>query len=408
MNECCGGLTLERWRDMLGFHPYHFFQLANQKVPVTSACNTLVREYEWQNADAVGRQAIRDAIGVAVERLTEYLDYSPYPRYFEEVIPLRYQHFGFRCVNVRLAHGRFRAFGVEAFTALTTDNLTVSVVDLDGDGLNDAWTATFDGTEYDLETYIYPGDEDLPWLGRATSRNGPDCRWLFQAERYEIDEDAGTVTLFTRLGPAVKPALLGLPTQAGMTALDPDTDTNFIEEPRFYTRATNANGVTTADAAVIFEYDNPCGCGACSCDGQGLPYTRLGQGVALDPRTGEVTLYPGSYDAANDVWSTGEFCGCGLPDRVKVRYLAGDDDCKWDEITARLAAAELGKPICGCQGANRDLYQWQFDLARAAGASDEQYDISDGDLDNPFGTRRGQVYAWRRVNRLALVRGFAL
>jgi hypothetical protein len=33
--------------------------------------------------------------------------------------------------------------------------------------------------------------------------------------------------------------------------------------------------------------------------------------------------------------------------------------------------------------------------------------MSPGDLDNPLGTRRGQVYAWQRVKRLALTRGFA-
>jgi hypothetical protein len=32
--------------------------------------------------------------------------------------------------------------------------------------------------------------------------------------------------------------------------------------------------------------------------------------------------------------------------------------------------------------------------------------VSSADLDNPFGTRRGHVYAWREVRALRLLPGF--
>ena len=67
----------------------------------------------------------------------------------------------------------------------------------------------------------------------------------------------------------------------------------------------------------------------------------------------------------------------------------------------RLAAAELSTRVCACDTANRELYRWQFDLSRAAGANDEQYQISANDLDNPFGTRAGQVAAWKEVKHLS-------
>lgn len=412
MSNCCGGLTLERWREILQVHPFHFWQLANSVIPVTSACNTIVREYDWQMADAVGRVSIRKALDTAVERLTEHLDYSPYPRYFEEVIPLHHNHFrGWKCVVVRLKYGRLIDFGVEQFDALTTDNLTVVVSDADGDGLNDTWGALYDGTAYDLEnTYIYPAEAELPVLSRATVPQSPDCRWLRQASRYSIIANIPSrVSVAAPLPPMVKPALYSIPTQMGASGLDPATAANFLAAPRFYTRSTNSDGVTTANAAVIFEYDNPCGCGACSCDGQGLPYTRLGQAVTYDAGTGEAALYPATYNADSETWTGGAFCGCGTPDRVRVRYYAGETEpCKWDEVTARLAAAELAKSICACTTANRELHRWQVDLARVAGTNDEQYAISPEDLENPLGTRRGHVYAWQRVKRLALTRGFAL
>src|SRR6185369_16921871 len=99
--------------------------------------------------------------------------------------------------------------------------------------------------------------------------------------------------------------------------------------------------------------------------------------------------------------------------RVTVRYLAGfplASDGQMQEpyrtMVARLAAAELARPICACDEANRELYRWQFDLARTAGSGDEAYGaVSAEDLNNPFGTRRGHVYAWKQVKNLRQLRG---
>jgi hypothetical protein len=103
------------------------------------------------------------------------------------------------------------------------------------------------------------------------------------------------------------------------------------------------------------------------------------------------------------------------PDRVLVRYLAGypldqngNMDRKWRTIVARLAMAELGKRIAAAEVANRELWHWQYDLARAAGANDEQYAIGANDLENPFGTLRGQVYAWKQVKNLRLLNGLSM
>jgi hypothetical protein len=97
-----------------------------------------------------------------------------------------------------------------------------------------------------------------------------------------------------------------------------------------------------------------------------------------------------------------------------VRYLAGSplaSDGQMQEpfrtVVARLAAAELARPICGCDEASRELYRWQFDLARTSGAGDEAYGaISANDLDNPLGTRRGHVFAWRFIRQRQQLRGF--
>jgi hypothetical protein len=80
------------------------------------------------------------------------------------------------------------------------------------------------------------------------------------------------------------------------------------------------------------------------------------------------------------------------------------------KIAARLYyAVELARPLCACDEANRELYRWQFDLARTGGSNDESYtSVSAADLDNPFGTRRGHVYAWRFVNDRRNLIGFSI
>ena len=78
---------------------------------------------------------------------------------------------------------------------------------------------------------------------------------------------------------------------------------------------------------------------------------------------------------------------------------------KFQTITARLAAAELGRPLCACEPANKELARWQFDMARTAGNNDERFAISAEDLNNPFGTRRGQAWAWKAVKNLRLTPG---
>jgi len=125
-----------------------------------------------------------------------------------------------------------------------------------------------------------------------------------------------------------------------------------------------------------------------------------------------VTIGESVYDAASDSWALARNYGyyCRPPDRVIVRYRAGWPtekgrvSIRFREAISALAAAELVRPICACESANRKLYDYQFDLSRSAGVNDEQYATSQDVLTNPFGTRRGHVRAWRAVEDSMLLR----
>ena len=97
---------------------------------------------------------------------------------------------------------------------------------------------------------------------------------------------------------------------------------------------------------------------------------------------------------------------------MTIRYLAGyplDADGQMDatfrELVAIMAAAELGRPISGCAEANRLLFYWQQDLSQTGKGDNDLYATSADILDNPFGSRRGHVYAWRKVLHLARGKG---
>lgn len=129
---------------------------------------------------------------------------------------------------------------------------------------------------------------------------------------------------------------------------------------------------------------------------------------------GVVTPAQALRDASSGIWASTGWEWWREPDRVKVRYWAGEAltpnnemSTDWRFIVARMAAAELGGRICACDQANAELWQWQFDLSRAAGVNSEQYQIAPEDLKNPFGTRRGQVYAWKKLKALAVQRSLS-
>ena len=80
-------------------------------------------------------------------------------------------------------------------------------------------------------------------------------------------------------------------------------------------------------------------------------------------------------------------------------------DRKWRNIVTRFAAAELKKQIVGCEAANRQLEYWQQDMAKIGSAATDLFNVSERVSNNPFGTRRGHVYAWTMVMDLRLTTG---
>ena len=416
-------LPLYSFFEILGFHPWHAFGIAGTgDLAVSTGCDTLVRRYEWQNSDAVGTKAIEMAIETAESKLTQYLGYSPAPHYVTEVQPWPRladggaRHFAaggdWRWLTVQTTEGQIRAVGVETVAAIST-NAAVTYTDEDGDGFDDTFTVSAATTLTDasqVAVYFSSADRFNGW-GSSTALSP---RWRLQPVQITIS--GGTVTVRGPKQLCVKPIKYEGVVNIGANGLDPNTAGNFVTTLDIYRRYTaiDGNTVDTSQAVIIWETRPShgwwCCCTSCAVSaygGSSYDPAAVAQAVARvgirDARRGLLTPAESSYDATTGIWSSLDWTVCAEPDRVTLRYLAGfplGSDGHMQEpfrtVVARLAAAELARPVCGCDAANRELYHWQFDLSQTA-KGDELFGISQENLNNPLGTRRGHVQAWKFI-----------
>jgi hypothetical protein len=94
-----------------------------------------------------------------------------------------------------------------------------------------------------------------------------------------------------------------------------------------------------------------------------------------------------------------------------VYYYAGEIDQKfkrgltcsplsnfWAQTIAWLATARLPRPLCSC-GNLEALAGWLM-MDTAMNIQNQSFFLPEAISNNPFGTRQGEVAAWRRISKL--------
>lgn len=371
-------IPLELFCAYFGFDPQHFYQLAGPKAPVESACATLVYEYAWQNAGVVGRSDIRAAIASANEKVRGYVGYSLTPMYRTITRPWTFP-------TVELPEGEIIALGSEVLTSLGT--ASVVLTDTDGDGIPDVFSAVF-------AVAAPEGGEYAAYFAAADRYDGSGI-----GERWEIAPITVATNPVTNQVAISGPAwLLVRPIQyqgrrrtaVDLDAANPAVYANTLELARRTTDATGAVSVAWLRTPL-----------PTFCDSSG---SLAISAEILDARRGVIRPTYGSCWPWAGHWRE--------PDTITITYRAGHREAllseAWRDVFMRFVAAEVARPICTCDKANQDLYEWQFDLARAGGKMDEQFQIAQSALECPFGTRRGHVVAWKAMRFYTLARGIAL
>lgn len=416
-------LPLETFREIaFDINPWHFWGFANSTVPVSSACNSVMKEYTWQNTDAAGRESLRKAIASAEERVVDVLNFWPAPHYHTQMVSwpryadpsvslIGYIDGSGRWQSVDLNERHVLAAGVEARTEI---GLAQAVVysDEDGDTLEDTFTVTVATSLTDpSEIAIYFAEADR-FDGSAVSES-----WRISPVRVTISGGNATIT--------GKKWLMGKPVNYegfNKENLDPAEPDNFITTVDVYRYFTDPTGTTLETAQAYLEWEtNPMPgwggfCGGDPTNPSGDPAALaqvIGRVGLRDGRLGQVSVGEAVYNVDSGVWSSPGFLRYRPPDRAFIRYLAGfplgpDNrmDSRMAKIVARLAAGELTERICACKEAARSLERWQRNLARTVGP-DQFGAVTSEELQNPFGTTEGAVDAWRQTKSLRVIGGFS-
>ena len=410
-------LSLEQFRKIIGYHPWHFWGLGGSSFPITSACNTAVFKYAWQSTNAAGREDILEAIENAESMMTREMGFSPAPHWKEEIlnIPRYYnpglwnmspaQQAGGNWRELRASEGYLREFGKETLTLLGTENVVLS--DPDGDGVNEVFTVSF-------ATALTDTDEIEAYFAAANRIDSEAVSSKYRIHPLTITISAGTCTIKGKTWQIVKPVSY----ETSSSALDATDANNFVTTLEIYRHYTDVAGqaITDCHALLIWETDPypmwACGSttlnfNSAEADPAALAYGIARAGIRHD-REGILYFGRAIYNTNTSQWEQASWGACYPPARAQVRYQAGfpleNGEMRRDfqKAVARLAMAELEERICACDQANRELYRWQFDTSTTRGPAGESYTPT-ANFSNPFGTRRGHLYAWDFVKSWRMV-----
>lgn len=421
-------LPLDQFRSAFSYNPFHFWQLANSTIAPLVDCPTLVYEQAYQSGDqdSAGRADLRYAIELAEGKIRDWLGYSlvphystltlNYPRYYDVTLnKMDYSGSDGRWIAARLPEGKIIAVGAESLASLgtvQTSDGSLAFSDRDSDGLLDTFTATFNTAITD------PAQLELYFIVSDRLDNEPASeRWRIAPVYCSIS--GGVATFTGRYWLLVKPVLYQSVRQA---PLDPATASNFVDTLQVYQHRADPTGTTpdTAQAELIWE-TRPWPAWATCFDCSSQPFNSTdpaAQAFAVarvglrDARLGIVSIGEAIWDATTGQFRSVSMSNSRPPDRIVLRYFAGEPldvtgkvPANYASILSRFAAAEADKRICACAPANKQIYNQQIDRAFNADSRVDKFQMSMDDLNNPFGTREGQVAAWRWVKRNRILGG---
>lgn len=405
-------MSVSQWLLEMGYNPWHGMQLANSTLlPVTSSCNTVLFDRAPMNADRVGRAEIARALSIAAQQIHTYTRRWPTPRYQEttlawprladnRLVRLNPTDPEGRWLNLQLPNADLIALGAQVESDSMVVTLTYS--DEDGDGLDETATAT---AVVDAGTTA----DDIVVRFRAADC-GPQAPPEILPRSVSVDTN-NVATIICNSWDLVRPVRTVGWVQAALdpTVVPPTAGSPLAATVEVLRRRSDPTGTSqaTAQAVLIWETAPWPAWATCCAEGSSSDPSALAYALArLTIRDAAVGIVAGGeavYDTTTGTWhavSPWESSNrCRPPDRITVRYTAGLSRSgtqvadPWRTVLARLAAANLARPLCACEAANKELNEWQFDLSYT-GKGDTLY-AAPADMANPLGTRRGHIYAWR-------------
>lgn len=385
-------LPIATWGRILGVNPLHLSQVFfGEQVH----CDNAMPQYTWQEADRISREEIAIAILEAEDIIENWLGYRLLPSWEVDewrpgIRPARPELVNVGMVDIRgynqlvdARWGWFISGGIEAKTLIQAGR-PIAYSDGDGDGYDETATVTAAvaaGTDpCEVEVY-FPG------------KDGADI-WQIRPASVSVAGLVATITFRRELAvdPDLNEAIV-------ISAVDGSVDANFLTEVDVYRRYNDPS----TQASLLWENTPNCGqCGGSGCAACDFTTQTACLNVRGDPRLGMVSYAPATWNAVTESFDADGASVFRTPDVVRLYYRAGYRDMRKDcptvqmddrlaRMVAYLAAAMLDRPPCDCSSSTWGY--WNEDLG-----SDLKFVAQTAKLNNPLGTRRGQVYVWDRLH----------
>ncbi len=404
-------LSIYRYARIMGITPLHFAGastpgLSPQVMPI-EGCGGFWAKYDWQIHDQVSKMQLAEAIYQAEYEISQALGYWPAPKWTSEETQIypgpfarAYGGIGLDVASkpksLRTNYGYIISGGRRAITLVGV--AAPVYTDEDSDGYFETATitiATALTNIQEIKLYYTGHNGELEWEIRPIrSKRISGGNAIFIVDAWEL----------------IKPDLYEVfPTQDGFDAIDITTVGNYETAVDVYQEYN-----TTALASSQFIWENDL-IGICAtCGGTGCedctPATQDGCLTIRKYEAGIVTPFPAEYDGG---WTATTWTECREPENVKLWYYSGlvandyVQNRSYDPLSlefakaiAWLATARLDRPLCGCGNLEAITKELQTDVTLRETKGNAYFITPDG-MTSPFGTKIGEIKAWRIMSKLA-------
>ena len=423
-------LSLDRYARIMGISPPHFNGAAGSTVfPMTPACADIWYQHSWQKGDRVSREDLALAIYNAEYDIARQLGYFPAQKWIVNEMHQYPRHRRRSAIdggtNVRgFSKSVVAKFGKIIDTGQRALGDKIDVVPVYSTA---QLPITYDETV--TVTAAHGGETDIREWKVFVADKGGDPKWEIRDPRSVYISGANVVLKFWAwqfINPVDWDEFPMVATEVPTLSLE---DLTYLADCDVY-RVYNDN--TAQSAEFFWEPEewlaSPIACAVCGGDGCATCSLTTQDGCAhiRDVDSGILVPMPGTYSDDDSRWELNTWTDCRAPDQVKVWYQAGELSQRyldaenvtsdldngavvdplsdyWAEAISWLATARLERTICAC----KNVVALANDLRRDVSRTDPDgpaWFVDPADLSNPFGTRLGEIKAWRRVSKIASVR----
>jgi hypothetical protein len=408
-------LALSRYARIMGLNPAHFMRgvassLSPQVFPAGGSCAAVWPRYPWQNYDMTSQEELAFAIRDAESDIARHTGFWPAPTWIaEDEVDYQMDYdptMRGNGVNVRAnyksvyaSYKRIIEMGQRKLTLIgtpTTAGGSLVYSDEDSDGFYETATLTM-ATAYTNKKNI------KVYIAGTLGEEG----WQIRPLR-SLTLSGGVLTIVIDSWLLIDPDILSdYPSDDGFLAINIATTANFVISLDVYYET-----IDPIIKSVQFAWDQTdCGlCGGVGC-AICIGHTEDGCATIRHAKDGLVVPLPGVYNSVNGTWDLSTCLTYPEPRRVRLWYRAGDQSKEWlrgvstDPLSdwwavtiAWMATARLERGLCECEQTSK-IYD---DLRRDMSRTDEtgSWNVPFTALDNPFGTRKGEMLAWQRINKI--------